>query len=205
MNEKKSSFKYPSIVSISNLIFIEALVVFLAALGSAQSNDVILAAPGQAVTDSIMLGGGSHSDISITLPTFPPLDLNPENSHYEVTRDLGVSSSGNWLCGWSISVSSDTSGGSLAEYDPAATYVSGGKKLQNPMRITAVGSAGGREVDLSSGGVLIDSADAPSGPVDKIIPVTLIQDVTWQDQPLQNGHVYHMEISFIGSVYLCLA
>jgi hypothetical protein len=187
------------------LFLMGALVVLLVALGSAQTAGNIWAAPGQGVLEDITFG--EVGDISITLPTFPSLVLNPENSHLDIDSidPLVVDLSNIRGCSWRISVSVDTNGGCLAEYDPSAPpqYVSGGKKLQNPMWISAESVAGGNKVDLSKGGVLIEETCPSGGCSDAIIPLTVSQDVTWQDEPLNNDHVYHMEISFIASLVQC--
>lgn len=192
MLAKNSGEKHFVAILIFILLFVGALVI----MSSAQSETPISAAPGQAVMDYITLGAESQNEISITLPTFESFAFSPKNSPCTMlsSTPLVVNSINSGASGWSISVSAVTNGGSLAEYDLSASqYVSNGEILRTPLKIIA---EGGNEVDLSNGGVLIQKvgANTPAS-----VPLTLSQDVTWQDKALHNGHVYRIEISFVAS------
>lgn len=168
------------------LLIVGATIIFFAAIGYAQNNDVILTAPGQLITDSISL---TDNCISITLPTFDTLNLDPRNSPciFKSKTPLSVHTCSG--CNWILVVSA-TNGGFLSEYD-GTTYPTVGSKLLNPMRISLDGTS---FVDLSTGGILRPETN-PTDPTD----VYLSQDVSCSDRPLHNGHVYRLEISFIFS------
>jgi uncharacterized repeat protein (TIGR01451 family) len=143
----------------------------------------------------LVASGSGQDAISITVPT---IDTNwnvDSITDDNIQQGILVVNS---IQPWTVTVSSDLSDGLPAEYDRTTSqYVSGGSKLQNSMKIKA---AGGNEVDLSVGGSLIWGA---GGVGDVSIPVTFEQPITWQDRPLQNGHTYHIEVSFAGSVNTC--
>jgi hypothetical protein len=155
---------------ISVLMIISAFLVFFAALGIAQPSDTI----------------------SITVPTFDPnWVLDPRTNPNTQSGDLVVDSSQPW----SVTVSSDTPDGKMAQ-SVGEDYIGGGKKLHTPLKIAAESSqnVAGYEVDLSQNGVL---AEGEAG--NFTIPVTLEQYTTWQDEALNDGTVYHMAISLIAS------
>ena len=187
---KNSRVKHLANNSIFALLIMGVLGIFLLISGSAQ--DLILAAPGQAITDSITLS--DQSMISITLPTFDPMELSPKTSPLTLgsKTPLIVSENG---CSWNVIVSANN-GGYLSQYDKAnSAYVTGGRKLQNSMKISADGT---NFMDLSAGGELIsDKSNTYS------TDIALRQDVTWQDEPLQNGDIYRMDISFVVSEQMC--
>ena len=152
-------------ILVSSIISIGVLIVFLVASGSGQDA------------------------ISITVPTIDTnWNVDPITEDNIQHGTLIVNST----LPWSVTVSSDLIDGQPAEYDlEASDYAVDGSKLQNPMKIKAVG---GNEVNLSAhGGVLIEGVGNMS------ISVSFEQPITWQDEPLHNGHVYHMEVSFIAT------
>ncbi len=188
-------------IRTANILIFSLLVIWIfefsfVTSGFAQTGGPIMAAPGQPVKEDITLGEPSPEDISITLPAFGPLAMDPMSSPCIVSSStpLVIDSMNPSASGWGISVSSNTTGGYMAEYNSSASqYIPDGRKLQTPMKITA---EGGNEVDLSKGGTLIQEDGTGTS---MSIPLSLRQDVLWEDTPLPSGRIYHIEISFIAS------
>lgn len=74
---------------------------------------------------------------------------------------------------WRASVSTDTDDGHMAEYNEiSGQYISGGSELQNTLSVRA---EGGNNLDLSSGGILIEG-NGTEGEIH--IPVVFEQEIT---------------------------
>jgi len=186
--------------------FVSLLIIVALAFGLSQG--VQEAAPGQHVTGQITLG--QKNDNTHPIEIIAPEELSGWTLEPGITNEqkgiLHVKAKGSWQ----IKVSADAAtNGYMTEYvaqangkngnnnknGDAGAYVAGGKKLQNSMKVKAEGY---NEVDLKNGGVLITYEDKSQGNKWQSfdIPMTFRQEVSWEDMPLPEGHVYHMAINF---------
>jgi len=164
--------------SLISLLIFASLILGL-------SQGVREASPGQPVVGEITLHSGPNPNVAITAP----IDISGWNlvpgEVNQRTGILRVHASGKW----NIRVAPDSgSNGRMAECILDQSYPR--EMLQNSMKIKAKGYD---EIDLAQGGILIQNA--PAG--DFEIPIIFSQMLTWDDQPLPEGHAYCISISFI--------
>jgi hypothetical protein len=143
----------------------------------------------------LTLGGSSGPDISMEVPqSVSDWVLVPRESN-ERMMALGIRARD----GWMLQVSSDRADGRLAQYDPASSeYVPGGRSLLQPLKIYAPGTLGHPapwKIELPHAGV-IQEMEAVQDNESSAVTVTLQQPVSWEDEPLEDGHVYKIDLIF---------
>ncbi|VVB70897.1 Uncharacterised protein [uncultured archaeon] len=152
------------------------------------------AAPGQGITDIIRLESENYILFSV-YGYVSGWSLDPANSPASSSGSLSLSTDS----AWSVTVTSDT-GGYLIEYDnDLGEYIENGKALKSPMEIyvRSTESYTGYKAVPSNGALLVEGSGIYSG----TIPFTYEQSTDWQDEPLQENHVYRMVITFTASSY----
>ena len=152
--------------------------------------DVIEVVPGQSIEGQLDLSVDEPSGYHITVT--PPLNisgwqLKPDEAN-EQTGVLNVKANKD---GWQVTVNDDNpaTSGHMTEWTGSGY---GTLELTNPMRVKAA-----YEVALPEGG-LIQTGDKTKGQ-GQDINVAFIQEGTFADEPLSEGHVYRMVITFTGS------
>lgn len=179
-----------SALKSSATIFVAFLLLASFSAKSASSDPNSLgAAPGQLIADVLDLGTEDQSEISIQAPaSFLDWTIDPTQGPSTRQGTLFVEATGCWQI--MVTANAATSG-HMIEYDPyTSQYVSGGKKLKTPLRITA---ENGNAVDLSQGGLLAQ------GSGQKNICITFEQTATKDDRPLPKGHDYRISLTFTAS------
>ena len=178
-------------ISAKSLSFF--LIVTIVVLGI--TNGVQEAAPGQTLVDEITLSSVAEPGTVITTKVdTSELNLEP-GKVIERTGIIHIHATGNWEA--TVVIDPDTDG-YMTEYVPNSMsgnevgYIKDGRRLKNSMKVRAEGY---NEVDLAQGGVLIPHGSA--GDID--IPIMFSQVVTFDDQPLPKGHVYHIVIQIVAT------
>lgn len=157
----------------------------------AEDTNVVQAAPGQSVTDSILLE--AQSEIINAPNDIEFGDLDPE-VYYSKQGTLEIKGPGHW----NIIVSSDgqPNTGHMSEYDTSTSRYIGynGKQLANTMKIRAVDEDGTLlgQVDLKTGGQLLQG----TGNSLKSCTIYFDQAASWDDEPLTQNHIYRIVVTF---------
>ena len=172
------------------LLLISPFPPFAAYLAGASS-----AAPGQPTGDSLTLGGSSGPDISMEVPPSVSDWVLVPRERNERKMALSIRAKD----GWMLQVSSDRADGRMAQYDPASSeYVPGGRSLLQPLKIYAPGTSAHPapwEIELPNAGV-IQQMEEVQDDESSVVTVTLQQPVSWEDEPLEDGHVYRIDLIF---------
>jgi hypothetical protein len=155
------------------------------------TGDVIEAVPGQSIDGQLDLIVNELSGYHITIT--PPRDisewqLRPDETN-QITATFKIWANKD---GWQLTAkdSDTTTSGHMTEWTGAG-YSS--LKLANPMRVKAAS-----EVSLPDGGV-IQTGDKSNNIQGQNIEITFLQNVTFADEILPEGHVYRIVITFTGS------
>jgi hypothetical protein len=157
--------------------------------------DASRAAPGQSIGGSLTLGGPSGPEISLEVPASVSdwILVPKERNERKIALNIRTRES------WTLLVSSDRADGRMAEYDPAASeYVPAGRSLQGPLRISAPGTSShpaSWEIELPHAGAIQQTAGIEKEG-SSTVTVTLQQPVSWEDEPLADGHVYRIDLTF---------
>jgi hypothetical protein len=184
-----------ALYTIQNRFLLTALLILIFVpyplAAKTEDTNVVQAAPGQSVTDFILLE--AQSEI-INAPNDIELgDLNPE-VHYSKQGTLEIKGLGHW----NIIVSSDgqPNTGYMSEYDTSTGQYIGynGKQLANTMKIRAVDEDGTLlgQVDLKTGGQLLQG----TGNSLKSCTIYFDQVASWDDEPLTQDHIYRIVVTF---------
>jgi len=157
--------------------------------------DITEAAPGQYIESRLVLESDGGADIFLEAPaSIDDWVLVPSTSPNLKQMELGIWASTDWQ----MTVSCDRQDGRMAEYDLAASeYVPGGKRLENPLRISSSWideRPDFLEVKLPGGG-LIGQGGETSADGQKLL-VALGQKVGWTDEPLDEGLAYRIALTF---------
>lgn len=157
--------------------------------------NILTAAPGQSVRDTLTLGEAEGTDISLEVPAsvtdwvLVPFDDNQKQITIKVEANDG----------WTLAVSSNRPDGRMAQYDPVAeSYIPDGKSLSYPLKISMPGCAGhpaAWEVDLCNPGTIQQMKGSRDG-APTVMIATLHQSVTWEDEPSSDEFVYRIDLEF---------
>lgn len=164
-------------------------LVCLIALSTALGN-VIEAVPGQSIEGQLDLVVDKLPGHHITIT--PPSAISGWQFQPDATNELlAVFNVKANKDGWQVAVKDSdlATSGHMTEWT-GSDYKS--LKLSNPMRVKAA-----YEVALPEGG-MIQTGSKTAGQGQDIV-VTFLQDSTFEDEPLPEGHVYRIVITFIGS------
>ena len=145
-------------------------------------------APGQPACGSILLGVGDGISVTVS-GDFSLWSLDPRES-LSIKSGTVIVDAPDESSNWTVVLSCDSPSGQLTEYN-GSQNIPYPRKISFPLRVRA---EGGNTVDLPAGGELI------SGQGDAAVSFSLEQRTSWYDQPLPDGRVYRMVVTFISSI-----
>lgn len=148
---------------------------------------------GKVTAEDTTITGNVKGAIKITAPDDISWELDPSITQPNTqTGTLHVKANKDWQVTAKDADTTNTNG-YMAEWD-GSTYISGGKKLSNAMKVSAAS-----EVTLPTGGVV--QTGTRTGGLGQDVTVTFKQEVTWDDEALTTeGHVYRIVVTFTGSL-----
>lgn len=150
------------------------------------------AVPGEPVGGTLDLGGSTGPELTLEVPesvgdwVLVPSEVNERQVLLTVTARTD----------WILAVSSSAKEGKMAQFDPEMTeYPDEGRSLSRPMSVSSPGSPGHLDswrVVLPESGA-IHQGDTTFG---QRVVISLQQPVAWEDEPLPDGQVYRMDLTF---------
>lgn len=180
----------PSLPEFSLLVLSALLVLFFSASVCLAAS--LSAVPGEPVGGTLTLGGSTGPELTLEVPesigdwVLVPSEVNERQILLTVAARTG----------WILAISSPTRDGRMAQFDPGmAEYPDHDGSLSRPMTISSPGSPDhpdSWEVVLPESGA-INQGGATSG---QQVVVTLQQSVSWEDEPLPEGQVYRIDLTF---------
>jgi len=153
----------------------------------------IVAAPGDRVEGLIELCGDSGQELSLTFPESVSewcLVPSDDPSERQIALEVRASSP------WTITASMDRTDGKMAQYDLGSSeYVASGMTLEHPLQVFwQNGHDRSQMIELLSGRGMINGRE--TGEAGEEVALTLLQPVSWNDEPLPYGQVYRIELTF---------
>ena len=150
------------------------------------------AVPGEPVGGILILGEAAGPDLALEVPeSVGDWVLVPSETN-ERQIPLIVIAKTDWI----LAVSSSTKDGRMAQFDPGMSeYPDQGKSLLKPLSLSSLGSP--EHPDLWKA-VLPESGAIHQGGStlgEKVI-VAMQQPVAWEDDPLSEGQVYRIDLTF---------
>jgi hypothetical protein len=170
-------------------------LAFLILLSTISHGEITDVAPGQSVGGKLLLESDGGADIFIEAPdSITDWVLVPSSEPNIREMGLKVIASTDWQ----MTVSSDRPDGRMAEYDLASSeYIPDGKVLESPIYVSSSGMEDPQkhlDMSLLNGGMICQGrATSEDG---QQVSLALGQRVSWTDEPLEEGQVYRIELTF---------
>lgn len=150
------------------------------------------AVPGEPVGGTLTLGEAAAPDLTLEVPesvidwVLAPSETNERQILLTVIARTD----------WNLAVSSSTKDGRMTQFDPGMSeYTGQGRSLLKPMTVSSSGCPehpDSWKVELPESGAVHQGGST----LGQQVAVFLQQPVAWEDEPLSEGQVYRIDLTF---------